>query len=1214
MKTRTVGKSHRNGSLSLPRNRRGAVTRCIAELMEGRVLLSANLVWNPQSGSNVWDYVAPNWLDTATHTPAVFQDGDAVTFNDTGGGGTVSVINTGVSPGSVTDNSSMNYLLQHADINLIDPGINGAGTLTKQGSGTLTLRNLTNGYTGSTDIQAGTLALSSTTLGDGSATVTVESGGSLEILEGAPLLNPLVLNGSGINGAGALVGVADLGGGVGWNGPITAATASTINSGPSLDLAGDIENDAGLTLDGSGLTLLDGAVTGPGGITKIGSGTAVFANAGKTYSGPTEVVAGTLQDGGGASGELSPNSRYTVAVGATLQDEFDTIGSLSGGGTVVSVPGSRLTVGADNSDFTFSGVINGGGIIKIGAGTFTLAGDQPNTFHALDIGAPATGGGAIDGGTVVLDKADRVTAVGGDSPDPGNGITIFSGKLLWAASNQLLPTEQIVGRPEGPADIDLGNHTDSCYSIASGNGGTFHIGTGGTLNIAAFAVTSFPGITWAIDQGANLNLLNGGADFAGFRLAAGDLNLNLAGTINIGNSSGVDAAEFLETTANIAPTARINTGSGAVALVGATVDLQSGAQINVGKYGDGGSLQFRGNIESVFNIEAGGLVTLAGANSTIGEFGGNFDLITGAGNIDLLGGSDTIDCSPGVLGISANIIDGTMTKTGTGPLRLGGNDALEGATTIEKGVIVLGNDSALANTTHIYIDDGGSLELNGHSLDVPIDAAGNGGQFNGGAITNGTGDFYGLSGPGGPATLFGTLTLNDQTAFAGNLPITLAGQVTGAGGISMASGSSSLIFTNADNDYSGGTTNVGRSFGAGSFEVAAPHALGSGSLSMAGGTLTLDSATDQVTASSVALTVGPSGFLPNLIINAPAPSDSYTIINNAGSSPVAGTFNGLPQGASLLVGGKTFYINYKGGDGNDVVITTSPVQNSVQNIQGMVWADFNNDGNVDFGELGIGGVTITLTGSAGNVVATTATDSNGLYTFNNVPADVYSISEGGASAGYVEGKDSLGSITDLQGNLISAGAGNASVQDVFSGVPVGANQNAINYNFGEQPAAGSAVSKGQAATMGFWQNKNGQALINKFATIGSWLAATLPQTFGSLAGATPQQVATLYQQKFVLTDKLDAQVMATALNVYATDSSLGGSFAASYGFAVGTYGLGDSTWNIGSDGAAFNVANNSTLTVMQVLQDWDQQANKTSKSIRQLALDVFGGINAKGGI
>ena len=128
--------------------------------------------------------------------------------------------------------------------------------------------------------------------------------------------------------------------------------------------------------------------------------------------------------------------------------------------------------------------------------------------------------------------------------------------------------------------------------------------------------------------------------------------------------------------------------------------------------------------------------------------------------------------------------------------------------------------------------------------------------------------------------------------------------------------------------------------------------------------------------------------------------------------------------------------------------------------------------------------------------------------------------------------------------------------------------------------------------MGFWQNKNGQALLFKFTSIGSWLADTMPQTFGDLTGASPQQVALVYQQQFVLKDKLDAQVMATALSVYATNNSLGGLQATPYGFSAGTYGLGDATWNIGASGAAFGVSNNTTLTVLQILQDWDGQTDK----------------------
>jgi len=52
----------------------------------------------------------------------------------------------------------------------------------------------------------------------------------------------------------------------------------------------------------------------------------------------------------------------------------------------------------------------------------------------------------------------------------------------------------------------------------------------------------------------------------------------------------------------------------------------------------------------------------------------------------------------------------------------------------------------------------------------------------------------------------------------------------------------------------------------------------------------------------------------------PAMGESFTIINNDGQDAVNGTFNGLPEGASLTVGGALFSIIYDGGDGNDVVL------------------------------------------------------------------------------------------------------------------------------------------------------------------------------------------------------------------------------------------------------------------------------------------------------
>ncbi|MEM6612545.1 MAG: Hint domain-containing protein [Cyanobacteria bacterium P01_C01_bin.72] len=54
----------------------------------------------------------------------------------------------------------------------------------------------------------------------------------------------------------------------------------------------------------------------------------------------------------------------------------------------------------------------------------------------------------------------------------------------------------------------------------------------------------------------------------------------------------------------------------------------------------------------------------------------------------------------------------------------------------------------------------------------------------------------------------------------------------------------------------------------------------------------------------------------------PATNDEITLINNVDpTSTVTGTFNGLPEGATVNINGTDFAISYQGGDGNDVVLT-----------------------------------------------------------------------------------------------------------------------------------------------------------------------------------------------------------------------------------------------------------------------------------------------------
>jgi hypothetical protein len=73
---------------------------------------------------------------------------------------------------------------------------------------------------------------------------------------------------------------------------------------------------------------------------------------------------------------------------------------------------------------------------------------------------------------------------------------------------------------------------------------------------------------------------------------------------------------------------------------------------------------------------------------------------------------------------------------------------------------------------------------------------------------------------------------------------------------------------------------------------------------------------------SVSGTVTLNGIL-DLIVPGSLSGNTYTILDNTGSAVIE-TFAGLPEGTPLSVGGKTLWISYLGGDGNDVVLKNDP--------------------------------------------------------------------------------------------------------------------------------------------------------------------------------------------------------------------------------------------------------------------------------------------------
>src|SRR5581483_8677065 len=140
--------------------------------------------------------------------------------------------------------------------------------------------------------------------------------------------------------------------------------------------------------------------------------------------------------------------------------------------------------------------------------------------------------------------------------------------------------------------------------------------------------------------------------------------------------------------------------------------------------------------------------------------------------------------------------------------------------------------------------------------------------------------------------------------------------------------------------------------------------------------------------------------------------------------------------------------------------------------------------------------TVTLTGTddlGTTVNLSQPTDSDGAYVFPNLRPGRYRVTES-QPAGYPQGTDTVGT---ANGSLV--------VTDQFL-IPVGPGVDGLNYNFGEQAASTGSVRHGQAAGIGFWNNRNGQALIKALnggvgTQLADWLAATMPNTFGANAGA-----------------------------------------------------------------------------------------------------------------
>jgi fibronectin-binding autotransporter adhesin len=457
----------------------------------------------------VGNIIAGSGNDSVTNNSAAnlagnvdLGDGNNTVSNS---GSIIGNITTGAGNDTLTNDSATGIVRGNVDLGSGADTIStlvGSGTVTKSGTGTLTLTGNNSGFSaafGTTtvlNLNAGTVSIgSANNMFNGALTF---DGGTLQNTGALTLPDDITLNAGGgtfdtgadltlsqaITGTGGLTktgtGNLTLGGPNTYSGG-TIVSAGTL-TGTTNSLQGNIVDNAALVFDQNFGGTYAGDISGSGTLTRTASNT-VTLTGNNTYSGATFVNSGVLAVGGTGIGDASA---VTVDSAGTLQLNTDeTIGSLAGDGGLTGA--FTLTTGGNNGSTTFSGALNSlAGIDKVGNGTFSLTGTGTLTSgFAVNGGTLAIGGiytsptsSVASGATLNVLSSGALT---GDLMAASGATTIVNGMVTGNVANAgaLSGTGTVLGAITNSGTLSPGNNSIGIFNV----GGSYAQTAASTLAI-----------------------------------------------------------------------------------------------------------------------------------------------------------------------------------------------------------------------------------------------------------------------------------------------------------------------------------------------------------------------------------------------------------------------------------------------------------------------------------------------------------------------------------------------------------------------------------------------------------------------------------------------------------------------------------------------------------------------------------------------------------